>query len=159
MRLEDVDSRIFGLLIHWLYTHRVIHAADDNGLVLSSGGPLLAYSKLWMLAGRCLMPALQNHLMMKLTTCLRFENDKSRLKEFVFYPSHTDVEMPLKLLAVQAVAFFVDSKEVRAFLADLPGDFVADVMVVLKEEVAKVKTSTIGRLAFRASSHYFVKEP
>ena len=159
MLLDDVDPRIFGLLIHWLYTHRVMQPAHNEELFRALGGPLLTYAKLWSLGSRCLMPALQNHLMTKLATGMRFENDVAKRRAFINYAAREHGEKQLRFLAVQAVAYFVGLNEVKGYVAELPGDVVADIMVVLMEEVARGNARALGRLAFRPCATYFVQEP
>jgi len=53
MVLEDVEPVTFGLVINWLYTQKIIHP-EDNKI------QLVETAKLWVLAGRFIIPQLQN---------------------------------------------------------------------------------------------------
>ncbi|TVY32519.1 hypothetical protein LSUB1_G007538 [Lachnellula subtilissima] len=53
MVLEDVEAVIFGLVVNWLYTQKIIHPEDKKI-------QLVEIVKLWVLAGRFLIPRLQN---------------------------------------------------------------------------------------------------
>lgn len=53
MVLEDVEADIFGYVVNWLYTQKIIHPDDEEI-------QLLEFAKLWVLAGRFLIPRLQN---------------------------------------------------------------------------------------------------
>ncbi|TVY89194.1 hypothetical protein LAWI1_G005964 [Lachnellula willkommii] len=63
MVLEDVEAGIFGYLVNWLYTKEIIHPDDEEI-------QLVEFAKLWVLAGRFLIPRLQNKAMQ----CIRKTN-------------------------------------------------------------------------------------
>ena len=67
MRLEDVESRIFGYFVQWLYDRTFPYGSNlqDDEL------PLITYAKLWTLAGRCLVTTLQDELAMQLRVHLK----------------------------------------------------------------------------------------
>jgi hypothetical protein len=96
MRLEDVESETFGKLVYWLYTQQIDEGEllnsitglprDTPTLILRAGSTgsvtpsvsttvvtafpqvidLIAMAKLWTLAERCLIPALQNQVIVLL---------------------------------------------------------------------------------------------
>ncbi|TVY28164.1 hypothetical protein LHYA1_G002768 [Lachnellula hyalina] len=51
--LEDVEPVTFGLVTNWLYTQKIIHPEDKKV-------QLVEIANLWVLAGRFLIPQLQN---------------------------------------------------------------------------------------------------
>jgi hypothetical protein len=68
MTLDDVDSELFGLLVHWFYTEEVfikdLEVVNNKTIsqeCLDKISILLA--NLWLLADRFLIPLLQNNIM------------------------------------------------------------------------------------------------
>ncbi|TVY14091.1 Kelch repeat and BTB domain-containing protein 8 [Lachnellula arida] len=53
MVLDDVEAGIFGYVVNWLYTQKIIHP-EESKIQLEE------MAKLWVLAGRFLIPRLQN---------------------------------------------------------------------------------------------------
>ena len=58
MEMENVNSDVFGLLVHWLYT--LTAEFDKAQEAVDRVANLLPLARLWTLADVCLTPALQN---------------------------------------------------------------------------------------------------
>ncbi|TVY47516.1 hypothetical protein LOCC1_G003653 [Lachnellula occidentalis] len=69
MVLEDVEPEIFGYMVNWLYTQKIIHP-EDKGI------EPVEFAKLWVLAGRFMIPQLQNEAIQRIkpTTTLSLGN-------------------------------------------------------------------------------------
>lgn len=76
MRLNNVNEKIFGKVVHWMYEKEI-----ENGTELD----LLSLAKLWTIAGRFLIPALQNMAISTIYKKLEISVEDSLFQEFVEY--------------------------------------------------------------------------
>ncbi|KAG0649789.1 hypothetical protein D0Z07_3841 [Hyphodiscus hymeniophilus] len=66
MRMEDVQGRSFGTLVHWLYTKEIDVKEEDIIDLMPfdiDAFKSLMLARLWTLARRCVIPSLQNQVM------------------------------------------------------------------------------------------------
>ena len=71
--LKDIEEKVFHLLVHWLYTQR-LDVADGEAKAL------ILFTKLWLMADRFMMPALQNATIDRIAKLLSTANGKSTKK-------------------------------------------------------------------------------
>jgi len=152
MRLEDVEVHIFGLLVNWLYTRSTPYNYVIEG-EFGEAGCLMIWAKLWTLAGRCLIPALQNSLLHRMIYYLEeISLTPAERKPFIDYAYATnDNSTPLKRLAVHTLAFLVDDNELKEFIEDAPQELMLDLTMALK------KQSPEG-IKLLPATRYYVKE-
>lgn len=97
MRLEDVESGVFGMLLQYLYTHeldRSLYMINNPPKLCSKGVhdpmgfDLVPLAKVLTLTERCWMPVLQEKVIGGLFHMTRLEVVvlKDRLEEFVGFP-------------------------------------------------------------------------
>ena len=108
---EEVPVDIFGLFVHWLYTQQLCHP----GLEPQNLG-LMELAQLWTLAGRFLVPKLQNKVILKFFHFIRGVNIPDAL-EILEYIYETEEETMLKLVAVNQVVIWNKINGGRAFYA------------------------------------------
>lgn len=169
MRIEDIESSVFGLLIHWVYTH------DLKGKVLVGAPSMLTLAKLWTLAERFLMPRLQNAVVdemyrsrgqlthpLAFMDCVGFlpspSKPHSNLLQINYVYSGDGKEHPLKQIVVERLAY----EHVgiwREKSKDLPQEFVLDVLETLLTFHENLRPAERGTIS-RPSTHYVrVPEP
>lgn len=149
MKLEDVEAEIFGHLVHWLYYQEM----ESITCIPSFAERTMCGGKLWTLAGRFLLPKLQNAAMEALTLRMaRF--DKYTVSffgvEFATYAYSSD-SVELKMLAVDWVAGFANPLDPRDYYDSLPSEMIIDLVIAMKES-SKRQTSVMD------SSKYTDKE-
>ncbi len=139
MNLEDVDSKVFGFLIHWVFTRNL------DPIEELKQSQILMLLKVWMLANRFIMLELQNkavEMIFGLLGAVRIEHDS--MLEAILYIYENDVPQgpngsPLRDLFAKHCAFKLgvggpslnrwdepDARLPRAFLEDMLkilGDF------------------------------------
>jgi hypothetical protein len=133
MRLEDVEVEPFGMLVHWLYTQSLSDCVKET----DNQTQLLQLGKLWTLAGRCLIPRLQNTVMDHLPNMLRNLNPgkHSQVQELINHVYKTSKEStPLKKLVVDHLAWNIPRKFLEQWIPDLPKGMVTAIALTLKEQ-------------------------
>lgn len=100
MTLEDVHPIVFGLLVYWIYTETVaIHKTGEKQWKL--------LVDLWLLAQRCLIPKLQNDVMIKLYTRVNVIDNSQLVKLCIcVYQRHETEDTPLRALVVHELAWY-----------------------------------------------------
>ncbi|PVH87827.1 hypothetical protein DL98DRAFT_648754 [Cadophora sp. DSE1049] len=144
MRLEDVESEVFGMLVHYLY-FRVL---DDASFVITDipgdafdDYDYLLLAKLWKLGERFLVPDLQNEVMIELLE-RRDVVSKERLKKFAEYVCSTDGSFKddgshgkLKRVLLEIVAYTRYRPLFTGAMESMSMDMVLEVAHMLKEKV------------------------
>jgi hypothetical protein len=134
MTLKDVDSRVFGLMVHWMYRDEVYveeEKEDQEKLgdtTVLDTSIILTLADLWILADRFLMPILQNKTMDKLCYLL-YNHHETMLLPFirhVYENTESRVGHPLKHLALSCLAVFRSSEELADLRDGLPHDVAFD---------------------------------
>jgi hypothetical protein len=110
MAMEDIDSEIFGLLVHWLYTKEIRLEGLKEGNK-SCNDPrvdacLIPLGRLWMLAERYLIRDLQNLAVSCLVhTALRFPPGFMKLAQYLHQELGEVEDHSLKRLVVDFITF------------------------------------------------------
>ena len=133
MRLEDIEAKPFGMLVHWLHTQSLSDCVKET----DESTKLLLLAKLWTLAGRCLIPALQdltsNWVRGLVVMCA---GDEPRFRDFIHYAYETKEEnTALKRIAADKLALQVEMTVFGEVLRDLPEGMLMDVTMALKRKV------------------------
>jgi hypothetical protein len=134
MGMQDVTSEIFGQLNHWLYTKNIENCED-----------ILVLGHLWILAERCLIPALQNQVM----DLIRKSFDKlpptsEKLKALIklVYDAEEQHEMLRK--AIFDKCAFSPSDWLGTMIPHLPQNLLIDVTKALSKHHDSLKESDKG---------------
>jgi len=111
IRLDDVEPRVFGLLVDWVHSQ---YLRDE------CGATLMELARLWTLGERFIMPRLQNAAMKDLCWALAMAKSEDILEyaNYVYEISAIEDTM-LKRVAVGRVAFR-ELKEVEGLLEGIP---------------------------------------
>ncbi|KAJ5047217.1 uncharacterized protein L3040_003058 [Drepanopeziza brunnea f. sp. 'multigermtubi'] len=130
MRLDDVNSETFGLLVDYLYTQQIdVDPKDYDGNII----PL---AQLWVIAGRFFMPALQNKIMNELRTMVEWAEEEG-LRKFMHFAYEASVERtPLKSLATDMMAWMTPAAGLQIWITKgyLPDGMMADIIMSLKKD-------------------------
>jgi hypothetical protein len=108
---EDIPVDIFGLFVHWLYTRQLCHPGLEPQNL-----ELMELAQLWTLAGRFLVPKLQNEVMLKFFHFIRGVNIPDAL-EILEYIYETEEDTMLKLVALDQVVLWNQKNGGDAFCA------------------------------------------
>ena len=145
MRLDDVEAETFGLLVSWMYNHKIEEQPSFTSKIGKSDVEedfnsqdarpnLMPLIKLWKLGQRMLIPALQNDAMQMIYSMIdgasdahiiqvaqltRFEEELSSLRDLIIY----------KLARTWNPGYL------ERLAAVLPVDIVIGVTLQLKEQV------------------------
>jgi len=123
MRLPDVDSKVFGLLVTWVYQQEIEGGKSQR---------LLQLVKLWMLAERCLIPDLQNQVMDLIQA--GFQDEVLEVVHFVYETSAANV---LKKSLVNKVARLAPAR-LGEWIDLLPQEMITEVALALNEHCSKL---------------------
>ena len=132
MEMEDINSDVVGLLIHWLYTQNIEFDEEDEAP--DSVANLLPLAKLWTLADLCLIPTLQNAAATLIHPLLKCA-ESTAVKEFSEYAYETEGNIQLKRMIVDKLAWFLSAKELERWMREgkLSGELFIGVVVALKK--------------------------
>jgi hypothetical protein len=179
MRLEDVKSDIFGMMVHWLYTQEI---EEQEDMVQSASTTITGDAKpksdrnakytdgvlpvkLWILAERFLMPALQNYIVSLLPKLAWWKEDDgvddengNRIKIFTLYTYESNTGPTiLRRLAVEiVVSKVINAETFGKWFRDLPPELMADLMEAMAEELV-TQRDWEGKLV--DARKYFVGAP
>jgi hypothetical protein len=101
MTLEDVDGNIFGLFVNWLYTQKVCHPGSEPEKL-----EVMEMAMLWTLAGRFMIPKLQNQIMPDLEFALA-DGIWPEVLPVYKYAYEVEEATKLKLAAAQDLLVFI----------------------------------------------------
>ncbi|KAL2064013.1 hypothetical protein VTL71DRAFT_4507 [Oculimacula yallundae] len=133
MRFEDVEIEIFGDLVHWMYTNTLQNDFLSRDSELTEVGKL-AYIGLWKLAERCLMPVLQNTVMIAmLGNGSWFMNDK--IVELAHFACQNPGNTALKRFVVYKLAWDWTAEMYSQMIEQLPTELIGKVSETLKRHV------------------------
>lgn len=144
MRLEDVDSAVFGVLVHWVY-HQKFDLPRLEGKEGKFSADYEKLAELWILAQRTLMPALQNHVVDVIFDSLSREvlwngSNFGRLMELA---GENDPTSPLSRLAINTMVYscvlFFDAQ-----VSSTPPSLAVSIMKGLKMNHAERKSWNEG---------------
>ncbi|KAI9050836.1 hypothetical protein LZ554_004955 [Drepanopeziza brunnea f. sp. 'monogermtubi'] len=130
MRLDDVNSEAFGLLVHYFYTQQIDVDPKDHE------ENIIPLAQLWVMAGRFMMPALQNKIMDGLRALVEWVEGEG-LRKFMHYAYETSVEStPLKSLATDRMAWTTSAAGLQVWITGghLPDGMMADIIMSLKRD-------------------------
>jgi hypothetical protein len=165
MKIEDVETEVFGLLVHWLYRKEI----EDGNTV-----GVLDLIKLWLLAERYIMPELQNATMEFFIPAMKAwgqsENRKKSLGpgklstsggviEMVY---ESELETPLRKLLTTQLALSFEAPVLCGMAPTLPPSVLFDILTVLKTKLDLIQQAwsrTDFGLSVGKPSEYFVKIP
>ncbi|PVH87828.1 hypothetical protein DL98DRAFT_581064 [Cadophora sp. DSE1049] len=168
MRLDDVDEKTFGMLVHYLYTSQLetsLYIINDPRELKEAGLPydpnLLDYDlvqlvKLWKLGERVLMPLLQNKVMAELFCVTRSlaSASEDQLKQFVEFVSENSGMSPgdgkdvLRELVISIAAW----SKYKGIMKWLPKDICGEAAERLKE-----RYFTAGREKVDYEDYFYVE--
>ena len=130
MTLEDVDGNIFGLFVNWLYTQKVCHAGFEPDKLEA-----IEMAILWTLAGRFMIPKLQNQIMPDLEFAMWDEECRWHIILPVYkYAYEVEEATKLKLAAVQNLLVYIENAEYKKIgnhVQDLPHNMLVDFTKIL----------------------------
>jgi hypothetical protein len=160
MRLEHVESRLFGVLIHWLYTKEIKYEDD----ILSSSMPMqgvslapisnsngkrvkkeLLMAMLWMLAKTCNVYELQNEVMGLLYTLVKVLTLEN-ITPLICYAYKDGEPTALKRLLIQAVALSPDSAKFLQWVDNATEEVTKDLAKELSKMLGDRADLSIGRV-------------
>ena len=97
MELEDIEPKIFGIFVNWLYVQKI---TDEEGQLASCSDCI----NLWILADKILVPSLQNQALMSLEFD-RSSGSKERFASAIFHRvwDNTTEESPLRAYLVEVM--------------------------------------------------------
>jgi hypothetical protein len=121
MRLADVDSKTFGLVIHWMYQQKIA-GGKEVGLLIAG--------KLWFLADRFMIRKLQNSAM-DLVRDLLIIPSVPQLRELARLVSEVDVDSQLRKIVVTRLAS-QRTDNFQRMVSKLPAGLVADIAILLR---------------------------
>jgi hypothetical protein len=130
MRLDDVDHVVFGFVVEWIYTQDF----RDRGAL-----QYIEALKLWILADRLLIPALQNKAMDVIVTIyntlyvhgLRLQDSGTWCLNLVY---NTKCETMLKKVTAEKFAFGISSDWLEEWTPVLPQEMATDIMIAYSRQ-------------------------
>jgi hypothetical protein len=153
MTIDDIDSAAFGLLVHWLYTQGL---RDREGEDIPTA---LLLAKVWVLAGRFIMPLLQNFAMDRFRTSLVSSDDWPILLSVISYAYEVDKpeHSPLRNLIVERFAFgrrenWLDQMD------KVPQSFVIDVIKLMFAFHDRQIFKSRGKISLGSDHHVEINE-
>lgn len=152
VKLEDVSTMLFRLVVSWLYTGTIVYGVSDNGPNIQSefadfkyGGefddeeinaddtstwPKLVLVKLYVLADRLDMKVLRNDSIVALNNALMRSKRTIHVSSLRYVSSHTTARSPLRKLIVDHLAYTaVVDLERKGFWSIVPHDITLDVLM------------------------------
>jgi hypothetical protein len=138
MTLDDVDSKLFGLLVHWFYTEdvfikdlEVVNNKTISQECLDKNSILLA--NLWLLADRFLIPLLQNNIMDVLLSSNWSSTSEGVFDLVLYIYESTEHGSPceIKKFTTFLLSEVVDRKIIRAWKDPLPRELLLDFSIAL----------------------------
>jgi hypothetical protein len=163
MRLADVEEKIFGLLVHWIYTDE-IEGGHCVGLVPAG--------KLWLLADWCMIPELQNAAILLIRdTIFTGVVTKTTLvgfRDLILLAYKFEIQSPLRKLLADFMSLN-SAQSLRKFLerilegldARIAVDIATDIAVLLRTECQKSnhQRGAISILKLVPIQKYYVDVP
>jgi hypothetical protein len=128
MTLEDVDGNTFGLFVNWLYTQKVCHAGSEPKKL-----EVMEMAMLWTLAGRFIIPKLQNQSMLDLQ-CAMGDGDWNKSLLVYKYAYEVEEATKLKVAAVQDLLEYIGNAEYEKIgnhVQDIPHNMLVDFTKIL----------------------------
>lgn len=141
MTLEDVDSKVFGLLVHWMYTKEVYVREAGGEFCAAAHGTKVSYTTnifpladLWFLAERFLMPILQNNTIQKLCHILHHQNRIALLPlvRHIYDNDQIEAGHTLKNLTLKFLSEFANQESLASWHEKLPREAVWDLMLAYR---------------------------
>lgn len=147
MTLEDIDSEVFGLLVHWLYTLEIegeesmvkaLHEEDSKMTSDASVKLAIRLAKLWVLAERFIICSLRSQVNSLLTSMPGPTTELSLLRNlmsFVLFV-YTEITGPTELRDI-AVNLMIDKMNLgdvdvfKAWIYDLPHEALVDLTAAM----------------------------
>lgn len=141
MTMDDVSAKVFGLLVHWLYTQNIEEA------------PIVDLVNLWILAERCLMPILQNQVMDEIRSLLRqgVYDDVTSTKMVLELLFNDNVRSAFPSLENMLLDFFAfgPSAVLQGYMVHFPRGFLISVTALL----SKHHDGLVKKLKGNANKH------
>jgi len=152
MRLDDVDPVVFGFVVEWIYTR----AFEDESAL-----DYVQALKLWILADRLLMPALQNKVMDTIVTI----HNTPYFDGFLGSPGiwcfnliyNTKCKTMLKKVTAEKFAFGTSSDKLEKWWPSLPLEMATDITIAYSRQYYGLRDIKNGKKLFTLSAaDYYV---
>jgi hypothetical protein len=140
LELEDVDPKVFGFLVHWLYHQKVEDGTEDTGKCVIAD-QLMLFANLWELGQRFMIRPLQDDAISRILDLLqitKFDNgeDMAGLKELIKFVYRDELrDSALAKVAVDKIALDIKSADLDLYcwFEDMPARLWYDITMYLKE--------------------------
>jgi hypothetical protein len=138
--LEDVDPKVFGFLVHWLYHQKVEDGTEESGKCVVAD-QLMLFAKLWELGQQFMIRPLQDDAISRIFGLLqitKFDNgeDMAGLKEFIKFVYRDELrDSALAKVAIDKVALDIKSADLDLYcwFEEMPARLWYDITMYLKE--------------------------
>jgi hypothetical protein len=124
MRLPDVEGKMFGLIVHWIYRQE-IEGGHNIGL--------LPAAKLWTLADRFMIPELQNSVIPIIRELIVAE--KQSLWDLLLFAYKSKLNTPLKMMVADRLSL-LSPQLLRNYFDGVQDELGLEVVAGLAMEVA-----------------------
>jgi hypothetical protein len=124
-RLDDTTEGAFGLLVQWLYSQKLEYDDGAGGVTAEN------LVRLWVLAGKLLIPRLQN-LAVDLLEEIRVAKGSIPIKELEYVYENTKVLNPLRKYLVYVCARHLDANAYIMFPRNFPKVMLLELAVTFK---------------------------
>ena len=128
MTLEDVDGNTFGLFVNWLYTQKVCHPGSKPEKL-----EVMEMAMLWTLAGRFMIPKLQNQIMPDIELAMA-DGEWNIIFPVYKYAYEVEEATKLKVAAVQDLLVYIKNcghENMGKHVQDLPHNMLVDFTKIL----------------------------
>ncbi|KAE8446893.1 hypothetical protein EG329_011524 [Mollisiaceae sp. DMI_Dod_QoI] len=146
LECDGINENVVRLLVHWIYTQRLEllqiqtenavesteKAEADMEFFITKNECLV---KLWVLADKLLMPALQNAIIGALEASRREKSTTVSAKLIGYVCENTGRDSPLRRYMVAQYAGHVHSEWLIAHDGQVPAEFLADMVVLYKSKI------------------------
>jgi hypothetical protein len=136
MTIEDADSEAVKLVIGWIYTKEI----GEKRLGVKGVPNIVLLAKVWTLAQRFLMPALQNEAMKMIyvTACGGPEWTIDMFRAFLtFAYAHEDGDNALARFGLQMTLHFMHLFYFEELIAEMPAKMGKDLALAVKRKLRK----------------------
>lgn len=161
MNLPEVEAEVFGLLVHWLYEHNIHDETEDNVIDLTESTSILPkliqLAKLWLLAQRALMPALQSDALKRIDEISRNTPplDIIRFATWVYEENITvDTTLRRGACAVMTNPSPVTSGSLQACKESLPKELLFDMVIGTGQALSEIRMRNRLRMSSNAGNYF-----
>jgi hypothetical protein len=135
MRLEDVETAVFGHLVYWIYYQKIEldERLDSNGILRQEHPNPVLLGRLWVLAERFLMPKLQNDAIDCMGLSIQwYEDPQLQLAPITNFAYSTNSKT-LQRFAVDVCASRSSSSGFAKLVEEIPREAAVEVAKSLKK--------------------------